>query len=69
LQTIVTMADRQAGSSSIGYLEGPGAAPFEGDGGTDPGPPHETTPNAEQDEDDSGTGANNQEGVQRPDRH
>ena len=34
--------------------KGPGAAPFEGEGGTDTGSPHETTPNAEQDEDDPG---------------
>jgi hypothetical protein len=46
-----------------------GAEPFEGEGGTDTGPPHETTPYPEQDEDDPGTGANNQGAVRRPDQH
>lgn len=49
--------------------KGPGSAPFEGEEGTDTGSPHETTPNAEQGEDDPGTGANNQGAVQRPDQH
>ena len=48
--------------------KGPGVEPFEGEGGSDTGPPHETTP-PEQSEDDSGTGANNQGAVQRPDQH
>jgi hypothetical protein len=49
--------------------KGPGVGPFEGEGGSETGPPHETTPHPEQDEDDSGTGANNQGAVQRPDQH
>ena len=47
----------------------PGAEPFEGEGGKDTGPPHETTPHPEEGEDDSGTGANNQGAVQRPGQH
>ena len=49
--------------------KGPGLEPFEGEGGADTGPPHETTPQPNHDNDDSGTGANNQGAVQRPDQH
>ena len=49
--------------------KGPGSEPFEGEGGADTGSPHETTPNPQPDESDSGTGANNQGAVQRPDQH
>ena len=48
--------------------KGPGVEPFEGEGGTETGPPHETTPDHDEDK-DSGTGANNQGAVQRPDQH
>jgi hypothetical protein len=61
--------ERDGRSSDENEEKGLGAAPFEGEGGTDTGPPHERTPNAEQDEGDSGTGANNQGAVQRPDQH
>ena len=60
--------EREHPSSDESEDEAPGAEPFEGEGGTDTGPPHETTPHPEQD-DEPGTGANNQGAVQRPDQH
>ena len=60
-------SERDRRSSDETEEKAPGVEPFEGEGGTDTGPPHETTP--EQDEDGSGTGANNQGAVQRPDQH
>jgi len=58
--------DRQARDEA--EEKGPGVEPFEGEGGKDTGS-HETTPHPEEDEHDSGTGANNQGAVQRPDQH
>jgi len=62
-------SERERPTSDEAEEKGPGIEPFEAEGGADTGSPHETTPDPEQDEDDSGTGANNQGAVQRPDQH
>ena len=67
MSDVPTERDRR--SSDETEEKGPGVEPFEGEGGAGTGPPHETTPHPEQSEDDSGTGANNQGAVQRPDQH
>jgi hypothetical protein len=61
--------EREDRASDQSEDKAPGAEPFEGEGGTDTGAPHETTPDLEQDDEDSGTGANNQGAVRRPDQH
>ena len=61
--------EREDRASDQSEDKAPGAGPFEGEGGIDTGPPHETTPHPEHDDDDPGTGANNQGAVQRPDQH
>ena len=62
-------SERERPSADETEEKGSGVEPFEGEGGADTGPPHETTPDPGQGDDDSGTGANNQGAVLRPDQH